>query len=315
VPQFDTLVWAPEIGKFVTPLYLYGKQGVTDPLVLRPGDKVVYSSDGIGFNNVDLPLNLRGLWKAITWSPQLGLLVCVSEKLVEDPVGTPVTAAIMTAFNVDAAVGSTWTGIPYAQTQGLTQRYRCITWAPEYGMFLVVGYAVGVSNKILYSFDGITWTLKSVPASPSAPLENFQVRNIVYSREISDFILCADGPSNVPPPLQYSAGYMFNSSNIFKLPAPNNVFNSCFNRTDEEGNWGMGSAGASPMPASGGVVTKTGGYFSVPAGGLGANTLPAPLTLGNGLDVGYAPMFFDTTANKLYIYNFVSDTWKSTTLA
>jgi hypothetical protein len=279
--------------------------------------------------------------------------------------------------------GTNWTGVPLAQTQGteINQRYRCITWAPEYGMFLACGFS-NLARKLLYSFDGLSWTLDS-----NALLAPYQVRNIVYSRELCDFILCADsGPTLSIASIQNSSGligvttvgnhplvtgntvdicnallatnangqwvvtvtglttftlngsvfaaaqttpggdvtqvlsngFMFNSSNVYKLPGPRNVFNACYNKIDEGGNWGMGSGGSDTMPATATVVDKTSGYFCIPAGGLGANTLPtdsAPtpaaqrLQLGNGLDAGFAPMFFDTTSNLLYIYNFTTHTW------
>ena len=380
VPQFDTLAWASEIGLFVTPIYVYTRVGTTDPLLLPPGNQVAVSADGFTWTSITLNSVLHGAWKAITWSPELGLLVAVSEQPADAVNG----CQVMYSYN-----GMNWTGVPLSQTRGteINQRYRCITWAPEYGMFVSCGFS-NLGKKLLYSFDGLTWTLDS-----NALLAPFQVRNIVYSRELCDFILCADsGPTLTIASISNSGGlirvttvgnhplvtgdtvdicsalpatnangqwvvtvtglttftlngsvfaaaqttpqgavtqvlrggFMFNSSNVYKLPGPRNVFNACFNKTDEGGSWGMGSGGGATMGATGGIVDKKSGYFCIPAGGLGANTLPtniAPtplaqrLELGNGLNVGYAPMFYDTGANKLYIFNYTSNAWKSTSFA
>lgn len=369
VPQFDTLVWAPELGQFVAPVYVYSVPGITNPLLLPPGDLVVISSDGLAWTSIALPLTLHAPWKSIIWSPELGMLCAVAEQTADTTTGS----TVMTSFT-----GTSWSGVPYAQTQGNESRFRNITWAPEYGMFLC-GAFNNVDNKLLYSFDGVTWSLTGNPTVQPA-----SIRNIVYARELCTFILCADGSApgaitgianngglievatlqahnlstgasvlisgvaagtnangtwiitvvdgthftldtsvfatsataggtfelSIPLP-----GYMFESSNVFKLPGPNNVFNACFNRTDEDGNWGMGSAGQGTMPNSGGVVTKTGGYFCIPSGGLGTNTLPTTLSLTNSLNTGYAPMFYDTDSNKLFIYNFTDTQWRSATFA
>jgi hypothetical protein len=310
VPQFDSLTWAPEIGKFVAPMYVYSKQGLVNPLLAPPGNLVIFSTTGSNYLTQQLPDTLAGAWKAITWSPQLGLLVCVSENIPGAPLVTT-GSAVMTAYDVqvqptadapDVTVNSsTWRGVPYSQTEGAAQRYRCISWAPEYGMLVSVGYSTTTSKKLLYSFDGVTWTLKDFATMSGVNLGPYQVRNIAYSRELSGFVLVADGPAALP-------GYIFNSSNVFKLPAPNNVFNACYNKTDENGSWGFGAPGASVLTAA-----PSAGFLCCPAGGLGAFTLPAPPTLGNGLETGYAPMFFDVDTSTLYVWNFKSSTWKAFT--
>jgi hypothetical protein len=295
VPQFNSVTWAPELGKFVSPVYVYTKLPEIEDLLQPPGDGIVYSPDGLNWTFVPLPENLKGAYSAITWSPQLGLLVAVSEKVADPTVGS----AIITSYT---GLEGNWVGVPYAQTGGNNERYRCISWAPEYNMLITTAFNPGTGNNICYSFNGIQWSRLT-----DLVTDAYKTRNIVYSRELCSFVMVAyRGATNRG---------IFTSSNVFKLPGPNNVFNACFNKIDEAGNWGMGSGGQDIMPATAGVANKTGGYLCVPAGGLGANTLPSPLTLSNGIETGYAPLFFDTTSNKLYIYNSVSNTWKSTAFA
>jgi hypothetical protein len=215
---------------------------------------------------------------------------------VPDPT---VGSAIITSYT---GLAGNWVGVPYAQTGGNDERYRCISWAPEYNMLITIAFNPGAGQNICYSFDGIEWSRLT-----NLLTDAYKIRNVVYSRELCSFVMVGYRGA--------TDRMIFNSSNVFKLPGPNNVFNACFNKIDEAGNWGMGSGGQDNMPADGGVVQKEGGYFCIPAGGLSANTLPTALALSNDLETGYAPMFFDTSSNKLYVYNYVTTSWKSAAFA
>ena len=85
-------------------------------------------------------------WRAITWSPELGLFCAVSYS------GT--SNRVMTSPD-----GVNWT----ARTSAADNDWRAITWSPKLGLFCAVA-TTGTSNRVMTSPDGVNWTARTSAA-------------------------------------------------------------------------------------------------------------------------------------------------------
>ena len=97
-------------------------------------------------NNLSLvspPVN--NSWQDITWAPELGLFVAVSDTGTGDRVMT-------------SPDGIAWT----TRSNPVDNNWRSVTWAPELGLLVAVAYS-GSGDRVMTSSDGITWTTRSTP--------------------------------------------------------------------------------------------------------------------------------------------------------
>ena len=228
--DWASVCWSPELGIFVAVSY---------------GGFVITSSNGSNWIEQIVPVSNE--WSRICWSPELGLFVVIARGGYEND------NRIMISNN-----GINWTAIAAPQSNYWTS----ICWSPQIGIFVAVSYD-GI-NRVMTSNDGINWTLRKVPQDN----EDTGWYSACWSAELGIFIALAQwGPNRVmisPNGINWTltaeaqdVGWlsicwsselgiavgvgMFNgvmtSSLKGRPPTSYNLFDSSFNRIDENGKW------------------------------------------------------------------------------
>lgn len=153
--SWTSIAWSPGLGLLVAVSRNAGVVGYVG--------RVSTSPDGITWTNRDATPDSKE-WYAIAWSPELGMFAAVGN------------VAIMTSPD-----GISWT----ARTSPATQIWRAITWSPQLGLFVAVADNQGtaVSNRIMYSSDGIVWTVIATP-----PALDLQWACIAWSPKLNLFV-------------------------------------------------------------------------------------------------------------------------------
>jgi len=146
-----SVVWSPQLGIFcaISPL----------PTL----NVIITSSNGINWD-IQGHSNSNGLFRSITWSPELRLFATVSSNNFG-------SGGIMTSPN-----GIDWTPIFAPESNAWTS----ITWGNAVGMFVAV--SSNRNNRVMTSIDGIIW--KSVPA---ANTDN-DWASVAYSQSLRRFV-------------------------------------------------------------------------------------------------------------------------------
>ena len=106
-------------------------------------------------------------WRAIAWSPELGLFAAVAYTGTGDRVMT-------------SPDGINWT----IRTSAADNSWRAIAWSPELGLFAAVADS-GTGNRVMTSPDGINWTIRT------SAVDNTW-RGIAWSPELGLFAAVAD---------------------------------------------------------------------------------------------------------------------------
>ena len=122
--------WAPEKSLFVA---------VGGPNPLNENKNVMTSSDGMNWTLQTAASNL--IWSDVCWAAERSLFVAIA-------ASTTALSNIMTSPD-----GFTWT----SQSTGQIGVLNTICWSPQLGMF-----AVGGTNRLATSADGISWTQVSI---------------------------------------------------------------------------------------------------------------------------------------------------------
>jgi hypothetical protein len=141
-------------------------------------------------------------WRSVCWSGELGLLVAVSIDGTDNRVMT-------------SPDGITWT----VRTSAVNNQWNSVCWSGELGLFVAVSSS-GSGNRVMTSPDGITWTLRTT--------NNNEWNSICWAPELGIFAaVSSSGTGN----------RVMTSSLSARPPTSYNVFDSPFNRIDENGNW------------------------------------------------------------------------------
>ena len=158
------------------------------------------SSDGIVWT---FQSNLSLGWKSICWSKELGIFVAVGDEGIK---------RVMTSQN-----GIDWT---LRNSANDTSYWVNVCWSPEVKMFVAVSYFApdGLAN-VMTSNNGINWTLITTNTTI------FPWWNVCWSPELGIFV----GIS--------ANSRVMTSSLKGRPPTSYNVFDSSFNRIDENGKW------------------------------------------------------------------------------
>ena len=221
--------WSPQLGIFVA--------------VANGGsNRIMTSSDGITWipQSQGIPVFA---WNGVCWSPQLGLFVAVS---------FDGASRVMTSSN-----GTTWT----PHSQGIeANNWISVCWSPELGLFVAVAYDGINNNRLMTSSNGTTWT--SLLVQPSG----INWGRICWSSELRIFVAVALSGQVITSPnginwtfrsapasawggvcwspelgifaaVAYSGNRVMTSSLKGCPPTSYNVFDSSFNRIDENGKW------------------------------------------------------------------------------
>jgi hypothetical protein len=143
-------------------------------------------------------------WSTVCWSPELGIFLAVT-------AGTPIR--VTTSSN-----GITWTG-PYniRTTPNILITGCC--WSSQLGLFVAVFHD---KTYIMYSYNGINWTFIETGTTDGGT-----GRSICWSPELGIFVSVGEvGTQRV-----------MTSSLKGRPPTSYNVFDSSFNRINENGIW------------------------------------------------------------------------------
>lgn len=125
------VVWAKELGLWCAVSYS------------GEGPRVITSPDGINWDAQTAP---AGEWRALAWSPKLGLLVAVAS-----------TTSNRAMWSRD---GKTWV---LSTLPGSNGYWRAIEWSPDLEMFCALASG-GTMSRVAYSYDGKTWLSATLPA-------------------------------------------------------------------------------------------------------------------------------------------------------
>jgi hypothetical protein len=120
------------------------------------------STDGITWTN-DVAMPQLNIFKAVTWSPTLNLLVAVSQNGTNRVFTSP--------------DGTTWT----ARTAPEVNQWTGVAWSPDLGLFAAC--AQSGTNRIMTSPDGINWTSRA--ASSSRPYRSIIWTGVPHSRFVA----------------------------------------------------------------------------------------------------------------------------------
>jgi hypothetical protein len=222
-----SVCWSPELGLFVA--------------IALNSNRVMYSSNGIDW--VVIIAKNSADWRSVCWSPQLGLFVGISNgdpiisnngliwrqitELTPTPLWTNGTYWKSVCWSpqlglfVAVADGGTYRAM--TSSNGINWTYILnvpeatwwnVTWSPELELFI----AVANSGNIMTSPDGINWTSRTALAGIWY--------SSCWSRELGIFVAVGYGTNKV-----------MTSSLKGRPPTSYNMFDSSFNRIDENGKW------------------------------------------------------------------------------
>jgi hypothetical protein len=249
--KWGSVCWAPELGLFVA----------TSIEFQNTNTKVITSNDGYNWTLRTVPTTAEyPSWVSVCWSPQLGIFVTVASN------GGGLTANIMTSTN-----GIDW--IIRGNNNGVS--YRNVSWCAELGLFLITQTSGG--GSYLYSRNGIDWIEIYENISETGEWSSFNAYSVVRSPELGIFV--AVGGNKI-----------WTSVLKGRPPTSYNVFDSSFNRIDENGKWDFSNIAVT-------TLNVTGTFTNTSDDRLKHNEV----TIANGLDVidKLNPKFYQKTLTML----------------
>lgn len=189
-----------------------------------------WSNDGITWTNTSAPGSSS--WRALAWSPQLGMFVALPS--------TGTTYATSTT-------GRTWTARTYSST--FNQTWAAMVWVPQAGNFVALQSST-TTGMTMTSVDGLNWTSRALITSGWSGL--------CYSPELSMVLgVSASSGNNI-----------CTSSFAARIPTQTNVFDSDYNRLDNNGDWTIrGTSFTSPSAV---VLGSTNSNTTIQCNSVGA---------------------------------------------
>ena len=186
--------------------------------------RVMISNNGTNWQAIGLSQGVPNIfWISICWSSQLGLFVAVAAGW-----GGGNNNYIMTSRN-----GTTWTTINNPNYYGAESG---ICWCPELKLFVALSYSLG---RVVTSPDGITWTA-------ATQFIGGEMCGVCWSPELGIFVVVGGGGTN----------RVVTSSLKGCPPTSYNVFDSSFNRIDENGKWDFSNINVTTLTAGGASVSS-----------------------------------------------------------
>jgi hypothetical protein len=154
-------------------------------------------------------------WYGLCWSPELGLFVAVA---IEGSINR-----VMYSYD-----GINWTSNSITGVD--THTWFAVCWSPQLRLFLAVsGYGTAMTSP-----NGINWTLITVPYGDWL--------NVCWSPELGIFAAVSQNGN--------TTGVM-TSSLKGRPPTSYNVFDSSFNRIDENGKWDFSNIAVTTLNVTG----------------------------------------------------------------
>jgi hypothetical protein len=128
------------------------------------------SQDGISWTRRTAPE--ANFWRAVCWSPELGLFVAIADNG---------NNRVMTSPN-----GITWT----SRSAPESNRWISVCWSRELGLFVAVGIAS--VSVVMTSNNGINWTARSIPGT-----NTYTWHGVCWSPKLGLFVAIAHGGNRV----------------------------------------------------------------------------------------------------------------------
>jgi hypothetical protein len=219
---WNGVCWSPELGLFVA----VGSVGTDNRVIISSNGKTWFRQTGI----------TNSSWRAVSWSPELKIFVAVSG-------GNEANYAMISSNGINWVVqnngtfASVWNAICWSSQLGIfvavsdtgsTMTYngvnwirnsangviRAVSWSPELKIFVYIDHDF---QRIGYSLNGNNWTITTLATSTNA-------RCMCWSPELGIFV-------------GLKANSLMTSSLKGRPPTSYNVFDSSFNRINENGIW------------------------------------------------------------------------------
>ena len=209
------------------------------------------STDGVNWQQIFFNSQIE--LYSVSWCPELKIFIAGGSNII-----------------LRSTNATTWINdgkyINY-EVNRIDARYRYLSWSPQLGIFVFADSGGGVNTLIHTSSDGITWTRRDVPTITSYS----QATSIAWSPQLGIFFVTSSGSSvfqlistdginwkliNVSVMAQYNilldcntwspelgifcggtGEFILISSLKGRPPTSYNVFDSSFNRIDENGRW------------------------------------------------------------------------------
>lgn len=206
-----------------------------------------WSTDGFIWTDTSAPGSTS--WRALAWSPQLGMFVAL-----------PVSGTTY-ATSTD---GRTWTARTYGST--FNRPWTALIWVPQAGNFVALQDSSS-TGMTMTSVDGLKWTSRALTISGWSGL--------CYSPELSMVLGVSTSSGN----------NICTSSFAARIPTQTNVFDSEYNRLDNNGDWTIrGTSFTSPSAV---VLGSTNSNTTIQCNSVGAGGTLS-LIGGTGLLTGSA---------------------------
>ena len=234
------ICWSSELGIFVA--------------VAESGSNVMTSTDG---SNWDSRPAIAAGWRNVCWSPQLRLFVAVGlgGVIMTSPDGISWTGRTSivrdwwgicwsSELGIFVVVGdranvvmTSSDGITWTSRTAITGRWFQVCWSSQLRLFVAVGFQ---NDNVMISQDGIKWTLKLA-------IESSGWWGICWSPELGIFVAVAS---------YLGTNRVMTSSLKGRPPTSYNLFDSSFNRIDENGKWDFSNINVKVLTAGGASVSS-----------------------------------------------------------
>jgi alpha-tubulin suppressor-like RCC1 family protein len=140
-------------------------------IIAGSGGNLSISSNGFSWTNYITGISTS--IEDICWSPELNLLVAVSNVTTNNIITSPDGINWTIRTDVPSSFGNTWSGV---------------CWSPSLSLFIAVGSATHATNRVMTSPNGINWTIRTG--------FNNNWQSVCWSPELSMLVAVGDSNSN-----------------------------------------------------------------------------------------------------------------------
>ena len=291
--QWKSICWSPELSLFIA----VSNAGIPYGIIV--------SSDGTSWiTYYTAPFDQL---KSICWSPELGIFVAVSPRYNYINVATSTNGIVWNTYSTPSG-GNEWHSVCWSSklsifvavgkgggiitsTNGTTwslitktsNNWSSVCWSDELAIFVAVSYSGG-TDRVITSPDGINWTTRTT--------NNNNWNSVCWSPELGIFVsVSSTGTGN----------RMMTSSLKGRPPTSYNVFDSSFNKIDENGNWSFSgnlkysTTYHTSSPTTLNTISKYSNTFDVNSGGT------CTLTLVDSNNVGVQFLITNVNSSNLIV--------------
>jgi hypothetical protein len=231
------ICWSPELGLFVA---LDGYHGSGE----KPNAYVVTSSDGFNWN-IEIITQQYSTWNSICWSPQLGLFAaCSTAGYHWEPA-----PQLMTSKN-----GFDWTIINRSYNDApFAGNWSDIIWCAELGLFVVSSNVSAFTGggPYLVSSNGIDWITRDNWEYLASDGLSMHLQRICWCPQLGIIVGVGGVSEDATGGGGQGGGQIWTTSLKGRPPTFYNVFDSSFNRINENGKWDFSNIAVTTLNVTG----------------------------------------------------------------